>query len=197
MEITDLHTFQIPISQGQFICRRPLRAISLFDPQGRTNGSAIHYRSNKDIIYLAVYLRAVGRLYGNHEINAAVNLFHKTIGLYPQFFFPRNSVIALDVIARWDEDVFIKQKDILWETVFRNLPDALQGRDKFRQAVFCTKDKIRFYNAYDNRRWSEIPKLWWKIWSADKKWILNKGGNSILLQSLGLWHRPINDVATD
>jgi len=137
----------------------------------------------KQELYTQLRLGEIGRLFTAGELEDAKAMLKDAFVLDPMLSQDNNRLTI--AIVDWQKSVWVKDRSRFLDSVFGNLPPEIASA-KFRMSVLSSCLKANFYDAYEEDDALAVRKLWMEIVRREPSWLMNRGGWSILLQSLGI-----------
>lgn len=149
----------------------------------------------KQEIYTRWRLVEIGRLFAMDQMEDARALLKAALLLDPML--AQNHKRLTNAIVDWQKSVEVKDPARFLERVFESLPPEIAS-GKFRESVLASCRKSTFYDAYVQHRYNIVQKSWIEIVKREPMWLFNRGGWSILLQSIGIKaRRALDDLPID
>lgn len=140
----------------------------------------------KQEIYTQVRLRETGQLFAGGELEDARALLKNALMLDPML--SEDHECLTNAIVDWQKSVWVRDPSQFLETVFEYFPPEIASA-KFRKHILSSCRKSNFNDAYNYHDDDVVREFWIEIAKREPAWLLNRGGWSILLQSLGIKSR--------
>lgn len=136
--------------------------------------------------YTQVRLDEIGRLFAAGELEEARALLEYALSVDPRLSEGHN--LLTNAIVDWQKSVWVKDPSRFLEAVFEFLPSGIAS-EEFQMSVLSSCYKSTFYDAYEHHNHVVVRRFWKEIAKREPAWLLNRGGWSILFQSLGIKSR--------
>lgn len=138
-------------------------------------------RTRKGEIYALGHLSAASRLLMVDQATEALENVRSAFVMDPGLLMNKCKRLA-EAVAGLQEDVWIKDPFALRDIILGEL-DKTQS-PAFLRTLQIVNDKRQFYKAFTSGKKTEIRRTWSQIVRHEPGWLLNRGGWSILCQSL-------------
>ena len=139
----------------------------------------------KDPLYAAHLLAAAGHFYLAGDYVTGQRYIENALERHPDLRAEKQSDL-LGLLAGWLRLPRVADRETFLNTVIQHLPSSLD-QPAFPQRLRKTAARQAFYDAHaSSPRSPRIARYWMSILRREPAWLFNRGGWSILFQSLGL-----------
>ena len=149
--------------------------------------------ARRDEVYGAVHLAKAGRLYGVGIMDEARSNVEAALLLNPGLISGNGALLAAHITG-WERSVWNRDAPRLLEHVLGNLP-ARASVPNIQRQIRIASAKSGFYRAYERRDARSVLHSWLTVLRQHPGWLLDRGGWSILLQSVN-WQQQAHKNET-
>lgn len=136
-------------------------------------------------IYAYIKLAEAGRLYGARCGEMGKQSVEEAIQMDPRLLDKEDRRLK-DMVIVWEKNIWNTKQDDFFDYVVHYLPDQIGTLPNFYQSLRIDNLKFHFYHAHQNKKKEEVINAWFQIGKKEPRWLLNRGGWSILFQAIGL-----------
>lgn len=159
--------------------------VSVIDSLFTKQGIPDRYLNQPSPLYAEIRLAETGRLYAIGDVSGAQDCLREAVRLDPRLV-AHGDTRLVEHIGWWRQNVWTMDKDGFLDVVLNNLPAEVHLTDRQQRSLQVTCAKHDFYRAHKTQNAPEVWRCWTRIASREPRWLLDRGGWSILMQSLGL-----------
>lgn len=142
----------------------------------------------KNARYAIFYLNLAGRYYAFGQLEDGLIALQKALGASQELLDFTNNRFA-EFWAGMADSIWVKSPDDYIELIRKDLGIHFEWGERLGHQICFIRTRNRFFCSYQDKKYHLVPGLWLELLQYDWRWLFDRGGGSILLQSLGLRKR--------
>lgn len=151
-------------------------------------------RLSKDLLeqknkrYALFYLNLSGRYYAFGQLEDGLCALNEALNLDQALLDFTNDRFA-EFWAGMADSIWVKSPEDYIELIVKELCARFGWGERLRHRIYFIRTRNQFFRSYQDKKYHLVWSLWLKLVRHDWHWLFDRGGASILLQSLGLRKR--------